>query len=450
MKLRDRVLKFVKNYNLIKRGENVLLGVSGGPDSIFMVYVLDTLKDKIGFKMGIATFNHKIRTESESEVEFVKSIAEKLKIPFFYGECDVKTYSESKKVSLEEGAREKRLEFLLKVANENGFEKIALAHNKDDLVETVLYHLVKGAGLNGLVGIKPESFGGIIHPILCVERVEIERYLKENKIPYKTDMTNFSLAYSRNKIRHQIIPLLSAINPSFKQNVFYMSEVVSRENDFLDMLSRKDGEVITEENGFSIPLFLSLPVFEQRRIIKSLFGESASFERVERVLSFIKDADRQKENLYGNFFIVKRDNKFFIEEQKNPAFTTNSIYEVMIPGSTVIKEADCVLFARISNTFHRKDINEFKVAFDFDALKYPLFVRFRKAGDRILTEAGTKKLQDLFVDAKIPYEERARIPILTDGEDRILWVIGVRRSAVAKVSPQTKKVLYLKVRFKKN
>ncbi len=449
MNLKEKVSEFVEKYGLIGEGEKVLLGVSGGPDSVFMTIILNEIGKEKGFDIGVAVFDHMIRPESKEEADFVEEMAIRLNLPFFHGESDVKFYAERKRISLEEAAREKRLEFLFKIAEGNKFDKIALAHNKDDLTETVLYHIIKGSGLSGLTGIRPKSFGKIIHPILCVERNEIYNYLKENKIPFKTDRTNFLLSYSRNRIRHQILPLFTSLNPSFKENIFNMVEIIAKEDRFLSELSSKDVEAIKDEKGFSIRLFLSLPLFEQRRIIKNLFKENASFERTERILRFLKDENKCKENFYGNLFIVKKKGRFIIKEQKKPRFTINSVYPVKIPGETEIPEAKCVLSVRISDKFSGSDLGKFNTAYDFDALYFPLSVRFRMPGDKISTEGGTKKLQDLFTDAKIPYEKRAYVPILTDGKGSILWVIGVRRSNIAKVSPNTEKVLFFEVSFKK-
>ncbi len=449
MNLKEKVSEFIEKYGLIRKGEKVLLGVSGGPDSVFMTVILSEIGKEKGFDIGVAVFDHKIRPESKKEADFVEEMALSMRLPFFRGEENVKSYAERKNLSLEEAAREKRLEFLMKISEQNGFDKIALAHNKDDLAETVLYHIAKGSGLNGLTGIRPKSFGKIIHPILCVERKEIEMYLTERKIPFETDKTNFLLDYSRNRIRHQIIPLFTSINSSFKENIFNMADIINEEDRFLEELSFKDAETIKDEKGFSLKLFLSLPLFEQRRIIKRLFGENASFERTERILRFLKDERKRKENFYGNLFILKKNGRFFVEEQKKPKFTTESVYRVKVPGETEIPEAKCVLKSHIAEKFSPSGLGKYKTAFDFNALYFPLFVRFRRAGDRILTEIGTKKLQDLFTDAKIPEEERAYVPILTDGKDNILWVIGVRRSKIAKVSPGANKIIIAEVRFKK-
>ncbi len=448
MNVEEKVLLFIKEQGLISPGDKILLGVSGGPDSVFMFYVLNAMKDRIPFELAVAVFNHKLRKESGSEVGFVENLCKKFGTAFFYGEAGVKKYAEENGFSLEEAARKKRIEFLEKTMQENGFDKIALAHNKDDLVETILYHLIKGSGLSGLTGIKPKSFGGIIHPLLSVSRKEIEQYLEKNGIPYRTDRTNFLLSYSRNRIRHQIIPLFTSLNENFKENIFNMSEILAKEDEFIGSLAEKDAEVIKNKERFSLPLFLSLPVFEQRRIIKTLFGENTTFDRVERIIGFLKSGKR-KTNLYGNFFIVKEGKTFFVTEETNPPFTIEKEYLLRVPGETEIPEAKCTINAGVSDYIDTKNAGDFRALFDFDELRFPLKVRFRKEGDRIKTESGTKKLQDLFVNKKIPRSDRAFVPIVVNGKGEILWVVGVRRSSIAKVSQSTRKVLSLVARFKK-
>ncbi len=448
------IIKIVKNtiekYNLIESGDKVLLGVSGGPDSMFMLYALNKLKDKLRFEIAVATFNHKLRREAEEETNFVKLFTEKLGLNFFYGESNVKKIAGEEKITVEEAARKERFNFLFKVKDQHAFNKIALAHNKDDLVETVLYHIVKGSGMEGLIGISPKSFNGIIHPILFIEKRKIEKFLLTHKIPYKTDWTNFSMDYARNRIRHQIIPLITAINESFKDNTASMSDIIREENNFLSKVVEKDKEIISfKENGkvyYSTKIFLSLPRFEQRRIIKKLFGEKkASFERVERILKFLHSKEK-KENFYGNLFIFKKDDVFFIDEEKEIPFTTDEEYELDIPDTKFIKEANATIRLYTTNNKNIRELNKNRVVFDLEKLSLPLKVRFRKAGDRIKIENGTKKLQDLFTDAKIPVAERAKVPILVDANDEVLWVIGIRRSALYKVNKKTKTVLIAEVK----
>ena len=442
----------IKQFNLIESRDKVLLGVSGGPDSMFMLYALNKLKDKLHFEIAVTTFNHKLRKEAGEEASFVKLSTEKLGLKFFYGKAEVKKIAEEEKLTIEEAARKERLNFLFQIKEKYKFDKIALAHNKDDLVETVLYHIIKGSGMKGLIGISPKSFNGIIHPILFIEKHETEKFLLTHKIPYKTDWTNFSVDYTRNRIRHQIIPLITAINGSFKDNITSMSNIIREENNFLNEVVEKDKGIISfKENGkvyYSIKIFLSLPKFEQRRIIKKLFGEkNASFERVERILKSLHSKEK-KENFYGNLFIFKKNDAFFIDEEKEIPFTTDKEYELNIPDTKFIKEVNATIRLYTTNNKNIGELNKNRAVFDLEKLSLPLKVRFRKAGDRIKIENGTKKLQDLLTDTKIPAEERAKVPILVDANDEILWVIGIRRSTLYKVNKKTKTVLIAEVKIK--
>jgi tRNA(Ile)-lysidine synthase len=443
----------IVQYSLIETDERVLLGVSGGPDSMFMLYALNYLREKLHFSMGVATFNHKLRKEADEEAQFVESVAHKLGAPFFYGKKDVKQIAETEKLSLEEAARKERLKFLFEVKEKNKFDKIALAHNKDDLVETVLYHLIKGSGIEGLVGIKPMSFSGIIHPILFIEKAPIEKFLKEHHITYKTDFTNLAIDYARNRIRHQIMPLITAINKSFKNNIVSMSNILREEDGFIKDIVKKDIEVISltekEKTYYSLPLFLSLPLFEKRRIIKELLGrENATFSRIERIIQFLQ-SNRKKENFFGNLFIKKNKDRFFIEEEKEIPFTTEKEYPLDISSEIFLKEANLKIITSVTRA-KELNLNNMRAAFDLENTPLPLKIRFRRAGDRIILENGTKKLQDLFVDAKIPEEKRATVPILVDAKDEILWVIGIRRSALYKISKKTETILLVEAKVNKS
>jgi tRNA(Ile)-lysidine synthase len=450
MSIKEEILDFVKKYKIFEENDSVLLGVSGGPDSIFMLYMLNELKEKLHFSISAAVFNHKLRIESDEEVDFVKNICSELGVKLFYGESNVKRIADKEKISIEEAARKERLNFLFKIKRENEFNKIALAHNKDDFVETVLIHIAKGSGLSGLSGIKPVSFNGIVHPILCVSRDEIEEYLSRNKINYRIDLTNYSLNYLRNRMRHQIVPLFTSINENFKNKVFHMGLLIMDEDNFLSAISEKDVEIMKTQDGFLLNIFLSLPIFEQRRIIKCLLGENADFQRVERVIGFLKTKEEGKMSLYGNLFLVKKKDYFFVSEKKNIPFSLDASYVLKIPGELILKELNTRVVTEISDDFKKLEFSRYSVAFDFDKIPLPLRIRFREKGDKIKLENGTKKIQDLFTDLKIPLEKRPYVPLLVDGKGNIIWAVGFRRSALYKIDSSTKRVIYVRISFMKN
>ena len=450
----NKVKDTIKKYNLIKRDERIIAAVSGGPDSICMLHILNVLKSQLGFRLAVATFNHKIRKESDEEVEFVKNISAKLGIPFFYGEKNVKEIAEKKPRSLEDVAREERLKFLLKIKKEKKYDKIALAHTLDDLVETSLMHLLRGTGVTGLVGIKPLSFQGIIHPLLFIKREDVEAYLKSNNIPFRIDWTNFSLSYLRNRIRHQLVPLLTSLNPKIKQHILNLSIVLSEEDNFLNEIAKKDKEIIQNRGKYSVTMFNNLPLLEKRRIVKLILGEIASlrtqctFKRIERVIDFLA-SNKQKANLYNNFYIRKNKTEFWIEQAASLPFTTEKEYVLNVQGETEIKEANITIKAEIVNSVDRATLGKNKVAIDMERVPRPLKVRFRRKGDRISIETGSKKIQDLFVNNKIDVEMRRRIPIIIDNKDEIIWVVGVRRSSLYKIENSTKKILLLTATLRK-
>ena len=439
------VKETIQNYSLIKRGEKVLIGVSGGPDSMALLNILFKLKEELSFEIAVATFNHMIRRESNSEVRFVEKFAKNLGIRFFKGKANVKQISSETKRSIEDTAREERFKFLFKIKEQEGFDKIALGHNLDDLTETMLINIFKGCGVSGIVGIKPLSFDGIIHPIIYIERKEIEEYLTENNIPYKTDFSNFSLCYLRNKIRYQVIPLIESIFPEAKKQLLHLSLITMEEDNFIDPIAKEELGMVKNNDHYSLVLVKRLPVALKRRVIKDILEEEANFDRVERFINFLESSKRRI-NIAQDIFIEKDLSSFWFE-RKSP-FSIKHESTINIPGDTLIEEAGVKIKTYIASELPQ--LNNFKVAFDLDKLKLPLKIRFRKEGDTIRLENGIKKLQDLFVDMKIRKDRRYKTPILVDGNDEILWVVGVRRSSISKIEKDIKNKVILEANFNKN
>ncbi len=449
MNLKEKISLFIKKYDILEKGDSVLLGVSGGPDSVFMLYMLNLLKEEFHLSIAAAVFNHRLRKEATEECAFVKKICNDLHVDFFYGGADVRKTADKNKISVEEAAREERLKFLFETKERNNFNKIALAHNKNDFVETVLIHLAKGTGLGGLTGIRPVSFNGIVHPIICVMRSEIEQYLSEKSIPFRMDLTNYSLNYLRNRMRHQIVPLFASINENFIERIFKMGLLIAEEDNFLSDICEKDLEIIKTKEEFSLNVFLMLPLFEKRRIIKELLGEYADSERVDRIIDFLQSGGTSKMNLYGNLFLIKKENCFCIRKDKSIPFSLQASYELTTPGEAVIEDLFMKVGTSILEDLEKIRFLKYTAFFDLDKIPLPLKIRFREEGDRIKLENGTKKIQDLFTDLKIPKEKRPYTPLLIDGEGNIVWVIGVRRSALYKIDSSTKRVLSVRVSFMK-
>jgi tRNA(Ile)-lysidine synthase len=436
-----KVKKAISKFGLIKNGDRILIGVSGGADSMTLLTILNTIKNELNLEIGVATFNHKIRPSSYEETQIVKNYAETLGVPFYYGEGDAVELSKKNKKNLEEAARELRFHFLSETKAKYGYNKIAIAHNLNDFVETFLMHLMKGSGLKGVTSLIRVEMD-IIHPLIYVKRQEIELYAKENSIPYVVDYSNFDLSYERNRIRYQIYPLLSSIYPEFETHIMNLAEILLSEDQFMEKIASTEFNCIKNEEEFSLMLFNNLPVALKRRILKAMLQDAGSFKKIEETITFL-ESDTKKLNVAKDLYIIKNDKTFRFE--KETPFTIDTVYTVNLNGETIIKEANIKLIVSIIDKGEFVDFKQKDVAyFDFEKISFPLYVRFRREGDYIELDFGKKKLQDLFVDEKITRSKRFRIPILTDSKDHILWVVGLKRSKLAKVTENTSKILQIK------
>lgn len=442
--IEEKVKTNIVRYGLVAKGEKVLVGVSGGPDSMALLNILHKFSREFDYELAVATFDHMIRKESSSEVNFVEEFTKRLGIRFFKGKANVKSISKKTNSSLEETARRERLNFLFKIKTDENFDKIALGHNYDDLVETMLINIFKGCGISGLASIKPSSFNDLIHPIINLKRKQIENYLIKNKIPYIIDISNYSLDYLRNKIRHQLIPFIYSIFPEAETQLFNLSIIAGAENDFLETISKKECEMLKQDGSFSLLRIRKIPLALQRRVVREILGEKTNFKRVERVIDFLF-SNRRRFNVFGDISIEKDSSDFWLTE-KTPFSLENEII-INTPGETYIKEAEIKLKSYI--TPKMPSVNNFKIALDLNSLKLPLRIRFRKEGDRISLENGSKKIQDLFTDLKIRRDQRYKVPIVVDSDDTIIWVVGVRRSNLYKVIKGTNNKLVLEANFNK-
>lgn len=263
------VLKTIIKYNLIKDGDRIVLAVSGGPDSIFMLDILNKLKKHINFEMVVCHVNHMIRAEAMDDENYVKKFCERIGVDCYTKRIDVKKIANNKKIGIEEAGRIARYEFfeeILKMTNSN---KVAVAHNKNDKVETIIMNLLRGSGLLGLKGIEPIRDNKYIRPILEVERKEIENYCKENNLNPKIDKTNFENTYTRNKIRNIVIPYIeNEFNPNIIEGISRLSEIATEEDDFLNRFTKEIyDELLLEEKQDEI--ILNLKIFnKQDKVIK--------------------------------------------------------------------------------------------------------------------------------------------------------------------------------------
>lgn len=320
--MKKKVLDTIKKYNLIQAGDKIVLGVSGGPDSISMLNILNEIKDELNFEIYVAHINHMIREEAENDEKYVQKYCEKNNIQFFVKKVDVRQIANTKKMGTEETGRKIRYEFFEEVMQKVGANKIAIAHNKNDKIETIIMNLLRGSGISGLKGIEPIRDNKYIRPLIECERQEIEQYCEDNRLNPRIDKTNFENDYTRNKIRNIVIPYIKKeFNPNIIETIDRLSQVATEESDYVDKQANKIYQDLLIERTQN-QIVLKLKEFnEQEKVIKGriillatkqLMGSTQGIEKIH-----IEDIIKLCSNNIGNKFLTPNKNiKFLIKDKK--------------------------------------------------------------------------------------------------------------------------------------
>lgn len=458
----ERVKLQINKFNMIKPGYRILVGVSGGPDSIALLHILSALQSGLQIKTYVAHVNHMLRgKESEEDACSVKEFAEKLSLPYFTENVDVRSYQKSSGLSLQEAAREVRYAFFERTARRMGADKVALGHHADDQAETLLLNLLRGTGLSGLKGI-PYVRGKYIRPLLEIRRHEIEDYCRRHVLPVRQDSSNLKPVYTRNRIRLQLLPLLERdYNPQIVSALGRLSNICREEDNYLEQRTMEVYRSLLEEEKnkelvFNKEGLQSLPSFLCRRVLRlawqQVTGETKelSYYHVEQLIKILQ------KKAGGNVIILPRGiravkTQLFLRLSKNAE--THPVppykYDLTVPGITYIPEVDTDLRAELmiaADAPSFEEISSKEALLDYDLIKEPLQVRRRQEGDVFspIGLGGTLKLKKFFIDNKISRYERDRIPLVVSGKD-ILWVGGLRPGENWKVTDKTTRCLYLQI-----
>ncbi len=322
--MKQKVIETIRKYNLIEDGDKIVLGVSGGPDSISMLNILKEIKDEqiIKFEIYVAHINHMIREEAIDDEKYVEDYCNRNNIKCYIKRIDIIKIANDKKIGTEEAGRNARYEFFEEILKETDSNKIAIAHNKNDKIETIIMHLLRGSGLSGLKGIEPIRDNKYIRPLIECERSEIEQYCEENNLNPRIDKTNFENEYTRNKIRNIVIPYIKQeFNPNILQTLSRLSEVVTEEVEYVDKQTQKIYQQILIEKTQK-QIALNLKKFnEQEKIIKSqlillatkqLMGSTQGIEKIH-----IEDIIKLCNNNIGNKYLTPNKNiKILIKDKK--------------------------------------------------------------------------------------------------------------------------------------
>jgi tRNA(Ile)-lysidine synthase len=452
-----KVRATVERYRMIQKGDTVIVGVSGGVDSVALLNVLMALRDEYDLSIVVAHLDHGIRgEESRREARFVRDLAQGLDLPFETAVADVPAMAERERISLQEAARKARYDFYEEVRKRYHGQKVAIGQTADDQAETILMRVIRGAGLRGLKGIPPVRGGIYIRPLIETSREEVERLAAEKGLSYVIDSSNIKDIYLRNKVRHDLIPRLEReYNPSIRAGLTRMASILSREDDYLDreaeQLAARLIEADGEEVGLDIPgLKASHGAICFRVLQKALAivvgGDLRRIKTVHLEAIFRLLAHRAPNKvlcLPDGVYVEKHYTKLFIRRGERPAVFPFE-YVVDAPGVTVLEGLGKKLFTRIDPAEGRIPMGgDPNVAhLDDDKLAHPLTLRSFERGDRFvpLGMKASKKVKDFFIDSKVPKALRRQIPLLVSG-GVIAWVVGYRVSECFKLTEGSRRVL---------
>ena len=458
----QRTHRFITQHQMIQPRETVLVGVSGGVDSLALLYALHTLRHQLDCQLHVAHLDHGFREDSAGDAVYVAEQADQLGIPISSIRIDVPQLMRDQKLSAEVAARQARYQFYECISKRIGATKIALGHHRGDQAETVLMNLLRGAGASGLKGILPVREGKFIRPLLAFSRKEIEDFVAQLGLQPRCDATNYQLNYLRNRVRLELIPALErAYNPNIQSVLNQTAELLQVESDYLEMIAHDAFQACRIESYTPDTVVLDRRLFRQhhlalrRRILRlavaEVFGEIRDlyFNHFESMLNLIDgEAPNSALDLPNGGAFRRAYNRVLIQKaaDSHPPFE----YEVAVPGHTPLPRLDAEMIATVVEhpincaVADKFPDGKFQAVFDLDRLQLPLMLRQRRDGDRFhpFGMRGTKKLKDLLIDTKIPRQKRGRIPVLMSG-DEIIWVVGYRTSEPFKIRAETRRRLYL-------
>ena len=455
----DELIKQFLNYNaekaLFQRGDKIGIAVSGGLDSIVLLDLFDQIKEEWELLLIVLHFDHKLRALSTKDAEFVDDLCAHKKLRLERGKGNVAEWAEKNKMSIEMAARHCRYEFFEKIGHAEQL-KIATGHTANDQAETVLHHIVRGTGVDGLKGI-PLQRGRFIRPLLFAQRPALEQYAKGRGLRWREDSTNVDETFTRNRIRHTLVPLLQEqFNPQIIKALARLSESALESRQIIQQAGEDayksctnrlpDGKIVLE-----IDRFLTYLKSLQRLVLQHVFEAfgynplSLTFNKLENVLTFLKKQQSGASYQINNdiYLYVSGNEGVFTQ---NPLRAQETIVIQKVPGRVEIRDGLFLEIMHHTKPLTLKSKNSDYELIDADKLAVPLCVRSYKKADIFypINGSGKKNVSDFFIDNKVPYVDRLNMPIL-ESAGKIVWICGFRLDDRFKVTEKTKRVYKLTI-----
>lgn len=457
-----RVRAFIRQQKLFAPGDRVLLGVSGGPDSLALLHILYRLKEQFNLSLGVAHFEHGLRgQESLEDAAFVAAQAAALDLPCYQERGEVHGYAQTRKLSLQVAARRLRSAFFDRLRQAGGYNKLALGHTADDQVELFFLRLLRGAGPEGLKGMWPHSPNGVVRPLLAVRKAEILAWLARENLPYRQDASNLSPKYRRNRLRLELLPELARqYNPRLSEAVWRAQALLQEQEAYLAaetarQLAALGPDMAPGQLYLDLDRLLGLHPYLQKRVLRLALTQMSdelaelSYPHLEAARALAQQPQPSGEIALPGGWRLQRRGRELVLQRTRPPQPPAEEYE--LPG----QEQGCVAafgwtleWTTSPGPVAGDLISPPRIArLDRSKLHFPLIFRLPRPGDRFqpLGMTGHKKLQDFFVDAKIPRHQRPWIPVLLS-QGQIIWIVGQRLAEPVKVTPETTTILCITAR----
>lgn len=470
----ERIRTIVRHNCQLDPYRSVLVGVSGGPDSLCLLDIIL----RCGYSLVVAHLDHSLRSESEMDAQKVCEIAEALGVPFVVEKEDVPAFADAHGISLEEAARIVRYTFLFEQAGKVGAQAVAVGHTADDQVETVLMHLLRGTGISGLKGMDHRSLPTpwsleipLVRPLLSIWREEVEAYVAFRGLRPVWDASNQDTTFFRNRLRHELIPFLETYNPRIRRSLWRTAEILRGDSAILERVIDSAWVMCVSEEtldfiAFTIQTFRDQPLGVKRQLLRRAVSKlrpglrDVDFDAVERAVVFLASPKRttQYDLTAGLRLLLEKDKLLVVHWEADlpgadwPQLAAGELFELNIPGNITITNGwEMSSEEVVEDNFTLEHVvrtqDPYQAWIDYDSIRLPLNVRGRKPGDRfqpIGMGGHSVKISDFMINVKLPRRARNAWPLVLSGED-ILWVPGYRLGHPFRLSAATRRIAHLRL-----